>query len=415
MARTLDVYLRGQMCGHFTQDDSGQTSFSYIEEWIQGTGAMPLSQSLPIRREPFTRKECAGFFGGMLPEQTQRDVVAGNLGISKKNDFAMLELIGGDCAGAVTFIRSGEELPNDDHDYRPLATHELAEVIRQLPSRPLLAGEAGVRLSLAGAQTKLAVYVENGVISIPLGGAPSSHILKPAIKRFGGIVFNEALCMKLATLVGIQTAPVVVQQVDGLDFLLITRYDRRAVATDAGYEVTERLHQEDFCQALGIISEMKYQAEGGPSLKQSFDLLRRASTRPVVDLRAMLDIVIFNFLIGNHDAHGKNFSLLYEGASSAHQTRLAPFYDLISTTYYPDLSDRMAMKIGGEYDSRKIFLRHFERLADESGLSKSLAVRRVPELANLILERLPMLEQDEYSVQIAGHIRDRCQRTLDRF
>lgn len=406
MARTLDVFLNKHACGHLTQDDHGAISFAYLREWIGRPGALPLSQSLPLRPEPFTRKECGGFFGGILPEQTQRDIIAGNLGISKNNDFAMLELIGGECAGAVTFMPFGAELPSDEHDYRPLDSRELAEIIRQLPRRPLMAGEEGIRLSLAGAQAKLAVHVDKDKISIPLGGAPSTHILKPAIEHFEGIVFNEALCMKLARSIGLKTAGVEVRQTEGIDYLLIERFDRKTQGS-----VTTRLHQEDFCQALGIVSEMKYQNEGGPSFKQSFELLRSASSAPAIDLAALLDAAIFNFLIGNHDAHGKNFSLLYVSRSTGIQTTLAPLYDLVSTIYFPDLSRKVAMKIGGEYDSSKVLARQFEQFAEEAGLSKAPVVRRVSKIAKLILERLPEVETNSVSTQVAQLIRERCENS----
>jgi serine/threonine-protein kinase HipA len=408
MARTLDVYLHRQLCGRLFQDDRGHTSFAYAEEWLANPNASALSQSLPLRRQPFERNECGGFFGGILPEQGQREKVAKNLGISARNDFAMLERIGGECAGAVTFISSGMGLPVDEHDYRALTSNELAEAIRLLPRRPLLAGQEGVRLSLAGAQSKLAVYVDGDTISVPLGGAPSTHILKPAIPHFEGIVSNEAFCMRLAKAIGLKTADVQDRQVEGLEYILVERYDRE---TSNGPPVVRRLHQEDFCQALGIDSESKYQSEGGPSFKQCFDLLRRASSTPVIDLQALLDAVIFNYLIGNHDAHGKNFSLLY---TSERRTSLAPLYDLVCTTYYPNLSKRMAMKIGGEYDSEKILGRHFVKLAEETGLSKALVVRRVSEMMKLLLDRMPMLESGPVSVQVAQVIRNQCERAVRR-
>ena len=145
-----------------------------------------------------------------------------------------------------------------------------------------------------------------------------------------------------------------------------------------------RLHQEDFCQALGVVSEMKYQSEGGVSLKQAFGLLRAVSRVPAIDLQNLLDATVFNFFIGNNDAHGKNFSLLYESGT----VRLSPFYDLLSTVYYPELSDTMAMKIGGEYTPENIYPRHFEKLAEDAGLSKPMVLKRVPLIADKILTAL---------------------------
>jgi serine/threonine-protein kinase HipA len=415
MARTLDVYLRNELAGHLVQDDGGQMTFRYAEEWLERPAATPLSQSLPLRHERFSRRECQGYFGGILPEAGSRETIARNLGISAHNDFAMLEEIGGECAGAVTFIPAGQPLAGGDNRYRTLSSEELAAVLRELPKRPLLAGEEGIRLSLAGAQDKIAVRIDGDVISIPLGGAPSTHILKPEIERFDGVVANEALCMKLAAAIGLPTAAVETRSVEGMAYLLVERYDRTHRQVD-GQDVLERLHQEDFCQAHGIVSELKYQKEGGPSLKQCFVLLRDVSSAPVLDLSRFLDAVIFNYLVGNNDAHGKNFSLLYSGAGTDLQIGLAPLYDVVSTVYYPELSRTMAMKLGGEYSSEKVMPKDFEQLAEEAGLAKPIVRRRVPEIAESILSTLPgMNTGDSVAEAVAALIRGRCERALDVF
>lgn len=393
MAKTLDVYLFRNLVGHLVQDDGGQMVFDYAESWTETPNACPLSHSLPLRPERFTRKECRGFFAGILPEENKREIIARNLGISARNDYAMLERIGGECAGAVTFLPAGEPLPEHNYNYHALTNEELAAILHELPKRPLLAGEKGVRLSLAGAQDKIAVRVHGDQVSLPLDGAPSTHILKPAIERFEGVVFNEALSMKLAAAVGLPTAPVEFRTVEDMTFLLVERYDRvHRQGSDEEFPI-ERVHQEDFCQALGIVPETKYQKEGGPSLRDCFNLLREVSSAPVIDLARFLDAVIFNYLVGNNDAHGKNFSLLYPGAGTGDlQVRLAPLYDIVSTVYYPELSREMATKIGGEHSSERVTPGNFEKLAEEAGLAKPLVRRRVPELADAILTALPTLD-----------------------
>jgi serine/threonine-protein kinase HipA len=415
MARTLDVYLHNDLVGQLMQDDGGQMVFKYIEDWVNRPGATPLSQSLPLRKERFSRKECRGFFAGILPEENKREIIAGNLGISARNDFAMLEQIGGECAGAVTFVPAGQPQPERNYGYRNLSSHELAAIFEELPKRPLLAGDEGIRLSLAGAQDKIALRIEGDEISLPLGGAPSTHILKPAIERFAGVVFNEALCMNLATAVGLPTARVEIRTVEGLEYLLVERYDRVHRQVPGGAPVLERLHQEDFCQAQGIVSEEKYQKEGGPSLKQCFDLLREVSSAPVIDLAKLLDAVIFNYLVGNNDAHGKNFSLLYHGAGTENQeVGLAPLYDLVSTIYYPELSRNMAMKIGGEYSSEKVTPKDFERLAEEARLAKPMVKRRVPDLADTVLAVLAKTSiAHPVAAAVAKLIRERCENVRD--
>jgi len=412
MARTLDVYIGDDIVGQLVQDDGGQMSFTYAEGWLNKPGAVQLSQSLPLRAEPFKARESRGFFGGILPEEAKREIIARNLGISARNDYAMLERIGGECAGAVTFVPAGGALPERSYDYRKLSDKELASILRELPKRPLLAGDKGIRLSLAGAQDKVAVRIEGGEVSVPLGGAPSTHILKPAVERFEGVVFNEALCMKLAAASGLPAAGVETRTVDGIDFLVVERYDRHHSQAADGAPTLERLHQEDFCQALGIVSELKYQIEGGPSLKQCFGLLRDVSSAPVIDLAKLLDAVIFNYLVGNNDAHGKNYSLLYKPLEKGgRETRLSPLYDIVSTVYYPDLSRDMAMKIGSEYSSENVTARDFEQLAEEAGLGKALVRRRVPELADTVIASLAKVEiANPTAEKVAALIRERCEK-----
>lgn len=417
MAKTLDVYLHSEIVGHLIQDDGGQMVFDYAQSWLEKPGATALSQSLPLRPERFTRNECRGFFAGVLPEESKREIIARNLGISARNDYAMLEQIGGECAGAVTFVPSGEALPERNYRYRALSVKELAGILKELPRRPLLAGEDGIRLSLAGAQDKVAVRIEGEEVSLPLGGAPSTHILKPAVERFEGVVSNESLCMRLAASVGLSTANVATRNADGVEYLLVERYDRTFQQGEGETRIVERLHQEDFCQAQGIVSEMKYQKEGGPSLKQCFALLRTVSSTPVLDLQRLLDSVIYNYLVGNNDAHGKNFSLLYENVGTANQTiRLAPLYDVVSTMFYPELSKSMAMKIGGQYSSEKVLPANFEKLAEEAGLAKPLVKSRVPELAELVIGNLEKVEiANPVAEGVVALIRKRSEQTRDSF
>jgi serine/threonine-protein kinase HipA len=406
--KSLDVYLGQDCVGHLIQNEQGQLAFTYSNVWLHRADAIPLSTSLPLREESFSRNECRGFFEGILPESGQREQIARNLGISARNDFALLEQIGGECAGAVTFISSGTPFIKEMKDqYRALSPMELAKILDDLPQRPLMAGTDGVRLSLAGAQDKIAVRVNGNDISVPLGNAPSTHILKPAVRQFKGLVFNEAFCMRLASRVGLVVANVEIRKVEDIDYLLVERYDRHQHD-----EIMERIHQEDFCQALNIISELKYQNEGGPSLKQCFDLLRSVSSAPVIDLQGLLDAVIFNFAIGNHDAHGKNFSLLRK----KNDIRLAPLYDLVCTSYYPNLSTKMAMKIGGEYKSADIFPRHFERLAEEANLGKALVVKRVVSMAQTILREINAIAvEDDVAEDVSGFIKNNVMKIQERF
>lgn len=410
MVRVLDVYFFDRLIGELQQDNDGELTFTYLPEWVDDPTAIAISCSLPLQKTAFKRKECRAFFAGILPEESTRKLIAKILGISANNDFSMLEKIGGECAGAVTFVPEGQTLQTGQSVYRELKQNQIANMLRELPYRPLLAGEAGVRLSLAGVQDKIAVHVDNGRISIPLNDAPSTHILKPANDLFEGVIFNEAFCLELARKINLPVASAELRKAEDIDYLLIKRYDRLVTNNAINMHQIKRLHQEDFCQALNIVPADKYQNEGGPSFKQCFDLLRSVSSIPTIDIPNFTDLIIFNFLIGNCDAHGKNFSLLYQ---NGREIRLAPAYDLISTVYYKQLDTRMAMKLGREYREEKITLNNFEILASEVELPIPAIRKRVIELADTVITALDAMEIANNTAQeIFQLIKARCKRVL---
>lgn len=378
MARQiLNVFLGQELVGELEQDAAGNTRFQYVQSWLDSPDAMPLSASLPLRPDPFSRNETRPFFAGVLPEEESRRLIAKAFGISSKNDFSLLARLGAECAGAVSLLPPGE-LPAAAHpSYQEINAGELAERLGLLPRRPLLAGEKGIRLSLAGAQGKLAVKISDGRVFLPLDGSPSSHILKPQNPHFAGLVENEFFCMRLAAEAGLEVAEVEIGEAGGIRFLQVKRYDRRLLSDRR----LERIHQEDFCQALGVPPELKYQQEGGPNLKNCFELVRSVSTIPGPDLLRLFDAIVFNVMIGNNDAHGKNFSLLREKDA----IRLAPLYDLVSTQAYPDLASDMAMKLGGERDPHRLSAKNWSFFFDHAGISHAIAQQRLRATAERIL------------------------------
>lgn len=393
MTRTLSVWWDGVVVGALQVNQHGQMRFTYASGWLADASRPAISFSLPKQQQPFTQRQCRPFFAGLLPEEAQRDVIAGALGISMGNDFAFLEALGGDVAGALSLWPEGEVPPAPDptRTPRPLSDDDLLELLDTLPKRPLLAGREGLRLSLAGAQTKLPVVLSDDRVALPAPGQPTTHILKPAITRFPHSTENEALVMALAAAVGLPVASVIARSVGGRPYLLVTRYDRRFDANGQAH----RLHQEDFCQALAIVPERKYAAEGGPTFKIGFDLLRRATTRPAGAVLAFLDAAVFNLIVGNADAHGKNFSLLYQGAVVS----LAPFYDLLSTVAYPDLSANLAMKIAKRAALEEIGQTTWTAFAEDIGLPASFVRRRVRELSAAVSSQVPPLPD---SAALAG-------------
>jgi serine/threonine-protein kinase HipA len=381
------------------QNDDGLLEFRYDPSWLARNDAVPLSRSLPLREQPFRGKQARVFFAGILPEEGPRQQIAKILGISERNDFAMLERIGGECAGAVSLLPEAESPPvPTTASYRELSEQELADIIAELPRRPLLAGQEGIRLSLAGAQDKLPVVMRGKGIALPLDDTPSTHIIKPEPARFSGLVANEALCMTLARRVGLNVPQVTVRAVDGHPCLVVQRYDR--VTLPDGSIV--RVHQEDFCQAMGFPPEHKYQQEGGPLLRDCIAMLREWSSVPVLDIRDFTDGVIFNILIGNADAHAKNYSLLYRNG----EHRLAPLYDLVCTLAWPELSTVPAMKIGKSASIESITQDHWKKMAEETGLGWPMLRDRLKLMAQKTLQELddPEVRQAAGDDDVFGNV-----------
>lgn len=415
MAHELEVWLFADRVGTLDLVD-GRLNFCYTPAWLSHKDAVALSASLPLQAEPFDDRKTRPFFAGLLPEGQMRRLIAQQLQVSDQNDFALLDHLGGECAGAVTFLESGQALlvPTHNDDVQWLSDEEIVAILDELPRRPMLVGKDGLRLSLAGAQNKLPVVFDGARIGLPLNGTPSSHILKPAIHAVEDSVINEGFCMALAEAMQFKPAKSKIHIVWDRSFLLVERYDRLIDAQ--GHR--QRLHQEDFCQALGVVPEMKYQNEGGPDLAQCFDLVRSATRPSAPQVLRLLDYVIFNALIGNHDAHAKNFSLLYSGKTPV----LAPCYDTLSTAVYPTLTPKMAMKIGSKYKFSEVQARHWNQFAESVGLTKAQTKRRILELANSLPARARKLQSDP-GHSFAGNavverintlIEQRCDLTIRR-
>lgn len=372
----LDVYLHDERAGVLERLDGAVMRFTYDRDWLAAAAA-PISLSLPLRAEPYEDSDCRPFFSGLLPEGEFLRSIARTFHISAENPFTVLQEIGGECAGAVSLVT-----PDSDPPFASVPSPEwlsdqrLASLLAGLPARPLLAGpddDEGLRLSLAGTRDKLPVLRKDDRVGITRGRPPSTHIIKMPPPEIPGLVANEAYCMALARQAGLPVATALPVCADHLEALLVERYDR----IQEGVQV-RRIHQEDFCQASGRPPEMKYESEGGPGVAECGALIREHAAGPGAALMELLNALFFNLLIGNADAHSKNYSLLLEGPEAP---RLAPLYDLLSTRVYGRRFGRkMAMKYGGEYRPDRIRGRHLDRLADDL----EIADRRVRAHADVI-------------------------------
>lgn len=405
----LGVWLLDKRAGTLWVEE-GRLRFRYDTHWLEQSDGMALSQSLPLQIEAFDDQVCGPFFAGLLPEGDLRRKIAQLCQLSRANDFGLLAAIGGDCAGAVS-LAPRDQAPGPA-EVEWLTPTQLITLLAELPQRPMLAQRDGLRLSLAGAQDKLPVVVEGQRIGLPKGSAASTHILKPAIAAVDNSVTNEAFCMALARMVKLRAADTQILMAGDQRILLVRRYDRRRADNDGW----SRLHQEDFCQALAVPPDLKYQNEGGPDLQACFSLLRRATRPSAPEVIRLLDAVIFNALIGNHDAHAKNFSILYRKQTAT----LAPLYDLLCTAVYPTLTGKMAMKVGSKYRFAEVQVRHWEQFAQAAGLSEAQAKKRVAGIAQQLPACARRLQTEAlYSDQplverIISLIEQRCAITLER-
>ncbi|HEY6311055.1 MAG TPA: HipA domain-containing protein [Streptosporangiaceae bacterium] len=350
----------------------------YTEEAMHryALGVPLLSLSLPLTGQRYPHGVVRAFLDGLLPEGEARQAIARDVGVETDDTYGLIQAIGRDCAGAVVIQPTGEPAPPRPTTVtaEPLTNAEIAELVANLRSAPL--GVSGrVRISLAGVQEKLLLTrMQDGKWGRPVDGTPSTHILKPEIARLPNTVENEAFCMRLAKHLGLTAASIETTQVDGRKLIIVERYDR--IILDDGS--VQRLHQEDFCQAIGIPPDKKYEEDGGPSLARIAGILQLIA--PSTDIEVLLRAVVLNVLIGNGDAHAKNFSLLHHASGAL---GLAPLYDLMSTLYYDD--DRLAMYIDAVQRTRRVTADRILNGATRWGFAK----RRASAIVADILDRAP--------------------------
>lgn len=373
--RTLDVYLHGTLAGVLVQGSDASLSFTYRDDYRQSADAQIVSVSMPFTQRAYPNEVSRPFFSGLLPDESARVRLARALGLSDSNAFGMLEIIGGDCAGALALFPHAQKVSQDRTADEVLSRAQLESVLQELRGNPLLASRNDVRLSLAGAQDKIAVNLQNDSVVLVKNGSPTTHILKPAIQGLKGTAQNEVFCMMLAKRVGFQVPHVRFSSADDTDYILIERFDR--VVGEHGD--IRRLHQEDFCQAMNVLPELKYEDEGGPGIERSMDLIQRVSAQPAADKLLFLKMQIFHFLVGNADAHAKNYALLHSLESGA--PSLAPLYDVVCTAAYPALTKRIAMSIGARNVPDTIRLKHWLTLVPETKVSQQLLMNELRKLA----------------------------------
>lgn len=377
MPDEMAVWLYGERVAVIDRE-RGRPRLLYTGEALSryALGTPLLSLSMPIGDRRYTQGVVRPFLDGLLPEGESRKAIAREKAVRADDTYGLIREFGRDCAGAVVIQ------PADDPPPPPASTltaealspEEIGALVENLRSAPLGAG-GRVRISLAGVQEKLLLTrMPDGEWGRPVDGTPSTHILKPEIAAYPQTVENEAFCMRIAKNLGLDVAAVETTQIGKRTLIVVERYDR-AVSPDGS---VKRIHQEDFCQATGIAPERKYEEDGGPSLQRIAGILQ--SVAAADSLERFLQAVTLNVLVGNGDAHAKNFSLLHHASGAL---TLTPLYDLMCTQHYGD--DRLAMYIDTVQTTSRVTA---ERIANEAvrwGISRERASATIGD----ILDRAP--------------------------
>lgn len=373
----LKVFFGKEFAGVLASTADQGVVFSYDDSYRTNKSNSALSISMPLSKKEYSQKECLPFFSGLLPEGDVKRRVSDFLHVSESSTLKLLQELGGECAGMISILPENKNCSVqksyafNNENYELLDDETLYGFIKNINVRPLLKAKKELRLSLAGAQEKLPLVYFDKKFYLPKSDAPSTHIVKPSGDgELSTLSINEFVCMKLAQSCGLNVPNVELKTINNTTFLLEERYDRIV-----NKKSIKRLHQEDFCQALGIMSDRKYQNDNGPDIAKIYSLIQKECTIPLLDTKEFLKYVIFNFIIGNCDAHGKNYSLLYEKGSS----KLSPIYDAICTLVYPSLTKKMSMKIGKHYEILKVIKQDFVELATSINLKSSIVLKMLDE------------------------------------
>lgn len=390
----LNIFYENKKVGTLYRDEELIYSFSYSDDWLEDKEAFQLSLAMPLGKVSFGNKATLSFFENLLPEGEARDAL--EKGHDFKGTYELLKNFGNDCAGAI-IISPSESSPFQIGQEDNRTKIEMDEIFKAIEEKrsvaEVIANHDPGYLSIAGAQDKFVAIYEKEEFYLPKNGRPTTHIVKVPIYRSGvkESVYNEYYCMKLAKLVGLNVPHCEVLDDERHPLFIIERYDRKI-----GKDV-KRIHQQDFCQAQGFISEEKYEAKGGPTLKDNYNLIKSnvSITKRSKALFDYLDWICFNLLIGNNDSHSKNISFLLTDG----KIELAPFYDLICTAIYPKLKRKFSFVIGDRDDASRIGKKQFEMVDNELGLKLGTMSGRAFEMS----ERL-MNNKDVLAIQIKSEL-----------
>jgi serine/threonine-protein kinase HipA len=374
--KKLDIYRDNQLVGKLV--DGNQLQFIYSDRWIneKNTAIIP---TLSTSKKEHIGETVDSFFENLLPEAGIRDLL--KLKYQVSSTFGLLYVVGGDTASDLTIIAEGQQ-PTKPEYQRIEWSDVFASFKNQQGVIATAREKKNIRISLAGAQRKMGIVIRNEQLFLPLGNSPSTYIIKPDIERVEGVwasATNEAFVMKLAETLDLGVAKTFFQPL--AKACVIERYDR--IQED---QMIRKIHQLDLCQLDGKTSNIKYESEGGPSLKRCYEMLKEYGV-PAKDLKRFIEWIFFNLYVGNHDSHAKNLSIYFPEKEGV---RLTPFYDLLCTDIYPGLSRNFAFAIGGEARPSYLEIRHLKLMAQDLRVKENFVLEIAQKMATKIIENLEL-------------------------
>jgi serine/threonine-protein kinase HipA len=439
-SRSLAVWINGQRVATWRMPARGAVELQYDDQWVNAPQGRPLSLSLPFQpgKMPIRGDVVAHYFDNLLPDSEPiRRRLAQRYRSETTGAFDMLQQLGRDCVGAVQLLNESEQPGGYDRiEGEVLSEVQVERHLQRVVTLPGAMGRQGdteddLRLSIAGAQEKTALLWHQDQWVLPRGATPTTHIFKLPLGRVGNegrlnmntSVENEWLCLRILDAFGLRVPRAAILRFGGQKVLGVERFDRRLHA-DGGWWM--RLPQEDFCQARGLPSSLKYESDGGPGIQSICDILQ-GSVAAEQDVRDFLSSQILFWMLAATDGHAKNFSiqLLKEG-----QYRLTPLYDVISM--WPVIGHgagklewqkaRLAMSVRGNsrhYRLHEIQRRHFNAMAARCGLGADAEdliqalIQRTPSVIDKVSRELPEGFPDEVADLILDNLQNSAQRLSD--
>ena len=388
---SLKVSMQEKVVGRLSVDNDEKYHFEYDKEWVEQGFA--ISPHLPFHRA-LSSSTIKRFLENLIPEGEGLEDIASFAHISKNNTFAIMHSIGYDTAGALFFGNSSEA---DEPIFREITKEELTERIEALESRSIAIWDRKVRLSLAGVQAKLPIMIQGDKIGLANGTLSSTHIMKFQTKKHLHIVVNELFCMVLAKKIGLNVADVELKRFDTHPVLLIKRFDRIY-----NNESVTRLHIIDGCQMLNLPPTYKYEQNfgstrdvkdirEGASFKKLFAMTKKCTVPAVAQLE-LLNWAMFNLIIGNSDAHGKNFSFFVDKRG----IKPTPFYDMLGVMMY-DFDHNLAMAYGDEFNPNEVLAYQLREFAEDVGMNYNLVSKVLAKQCDMVIK---VLKEDIIDKQV---------------